>query len=162
MESIFISIPRRYGILAIFYSVCFIGLGIFILLQDKQDWMVWLSVIFFGLVVIRILSQLKNYPLPVARIDEKGIFMGRKERFIPWSDIRGAYVHTRFKSFICIRLRDSSHYINSLGLFDNFVLPFAKLMGFTETGLNLSGTKIEPTEITNVINSRCTANELTI
>jgi hypothetical protein len=158
VEPIIISYPRRNAALAIIYPLCLIGLGIILLIQDRNDLVIWLCVIFFVLLIFRNLLRLRNYPLPV-QIDNNGIFMGRRFGLIPWSDIRGAHVHWLFKSFVCIRLRKSSEIVDSFSTFDRLVSPFVKLLGFSEIGLNLTGIRIEPNDITNVINGHCTRGD---
>ena len=130
----------------------FVGVGIWIVIEDFSNWIGWANISFFG----------QGYPLglyqlfdkrPQIIINEFGIFDRTiHKEFINWELIQDAYLNSiNGQKFICLVVEESFELSKKKGRWYKKVASMNKALGFQELNIMLGQIKIEEEKFTEFI-----------
>ncbi len=130
----------------------FVGVGIWIVIEDFSNWIGWANISFFGLGYPLGLYQLFD-KRPQIIINEFGIFDRTiHKEFINWELIQDAYLNSiNGQKFICLVVEESFELSKKKGRWYKKVASMNKALGFQELNIMLGQIKIEEEKFTEFI-----------
>lgn len=137
----------------------FVGGGIFLVVLGESRMIGWMSIIFFGSMIPLFIWQIFD-SRPRLIIDQDGVYdKTLKVGLIPWTDIETAYIKSiQGNSFVCLSLKNTDAYLDKLSPLMRAATKANEKLGFTPLSLNLSGLKVDPVQVLDVVlkNSQAT------
>ncbi len=142
----------------------FVLMGIFILVvgEDRKSFFIAIACIgFFGFGLIVLLRQAIDRS-PRIIIDQYGVFdstlgVGR----IDWEDIKISLLTAVFSNnFICLKLSNTSRYLERLSNLSKNLAKVNKSLGFGELNLNLTLVDMKPKEIQEIVMKQVVRNSI--
>ena len=130
----------------------FVGVGIWIVMEDASNWIGWANISFFGLGFPFGLYQLLD-KRPQIIINEFGIFDRTTHNdFINWELIQDAYINNlNGQKFICLVVDESFEHSKKKGRWFKKVASMNKALGFQELNIMLGQIKIDKVKFTAFI-----------